>query len=256
MTGEQIQLDCAGTPIEGQAIPITLPKLGKHPQVILFDLWKTLVTSHCREPVWSLQQILGHQVYRSASGQEVLEPDDKFLRYCLTTDIPDAEEFLHRVAITFNCVVRENALAQFTQALKAESGCTAVFWDVEQVLSKLRARGFRLGVVSNLWPFPVRHIFSTMGLGGYFEHCSYSFAVGSRKPEPRIFLEACRKFDVEPHECLMVGDNLEADIKGALGVGMSAALIDRADEIPPQAVANLPDVLHLSSLIELLTVFR
>jgi HAD superfamily hydrolase (TIGR01549 family) len=242
--------------VEDQAVPIVLPKTGKYPRVILFDLWKTLVTSHCREPVWSLQQILGHQWYRSDSGQEVLEPDDKFLRHCLTTDIPDAGEFLHHAAATFNCVVREGALEKFEKVLKGESGCTAIFWDVERVLSELRNRGFRLGVVSNLWPFPVEHIFGTMRLGGYFEHCIYSFEVSSRKPEPRIFLEACRRFSVEPHECLMVGDNLEADVKGALRVGMNTALIDRPREVPSVAVTKFPGVLHLSSLTELLTVLR
>jgi HAD superfamily hydrolase (TIGR01549 family) len=256
MSSEQIWLAAPRSPAADQAIPVALAKPGKYPRVILFDLWKTLVTSHCREPVWSLQQILGHQVYRSASGQEVLEADDEFLRYCLTTNVPDAEEFLHKAAVTFGCGVREGALEKFEKVLKGESSCTAIFGDVEQVLRKLRARGFRLGVVSNLWPFPVGHIFGTIGLGGYFEHCSYSFAVGTRKPEPQIFLEACRKFGVDPHECLMVGDNLEADVKGALRVGMSAALIDRPHEISPLAVVKLPGVLHLSSLTELLTVLR
>ena len=41
---------------------------GRKPKVVLFDLWKTLVTSHCKEPVWNAQRIIGHQVNPVANG--------------------------------------------------------------------------------------------------------------------------------------------------------------------------------------------
>ena len=118
--------------------------------MVLFDLWKTLVTSQCREPVWRLQEVLGHKLCYSDQGQEILEPDDEFLRYCLTTDIADTAAFLKRAAIRFDCAVKEGALEEFAKILSGESGCAAIFWDVWCVLQELRTRGFRLGVVSNL----------------------------------------------------------------------------------------------------------
>ena len=46
--------------------------------------------------------------------------------------------------------------------------------------------------------------------------------VSVRKPNPRIFELACERLGTEPENTLMVGDNLEADIRGALAYGMQA----------------------------------
>lgn len=45
------------------------------------------------------------------------------------------------------------------------------------------------------------------------------------KPEPDFFLQLCRRLAVDPHRCLLVGDNLESDIHGGLSVGMTTALL-------------------------------
>lgn len=46
--------------------------------------------------------------------------------------------------------------------------------------------------------------------------------VAVRKPNPRIFQIACERLGVAPGETLMIGDNLEHDIKGAMAAGMKA----------------------------------
>lgn len=42
------------------------------------------------------------------------------------------------------------------------------------------------------------------------------------KPNPRIFQIACERLGVAPAEVLMIGDNLEQDIMGAMACGMQA----------------------------------
>ena len=49
--------------------------------------------------------------------------------------------------------------------------------------------------------------------------------VGVRKPNPHIFELACDALGSPPEETLMVGDNLEADIQGALSYGMQAVYL-------------------------------
>jgi 4-nitrophenyl phosphatase len=45
------------------------------------------------------------------------------------------------------------------------------------------------------------------------------------KPQPLFFRELCGRLGVAPERCILIGDNLESDIKGAKGVGMTTALV-------------------------------
>jgi len=226
------------------------------PKVVLFDLWKTLVTSHCREPVWRLQKTMGHKLVLpfDSTAPEQFEEDDEFLRFCLTTNEPDPRRFMQLAAERFGCNFDEERLKQFQLILKGESGCVAEFWDVRKTVPLIKEHAI-VGVVSNLWPFPVNHIFHELGLGELFPEDTriYSFAVGHRKPEGEIFLAAANHFGVHPSECLMVGDNLMADCVGATSVGMQAALIDRPHEIPAEQVPA--GIQHMSYLTDLLPRF-
>jgi len=227
----------------------------KRKKRVLLDLWKTLVTSHCREPVWTLQRALGYKLWTpSEGGQEVFEPDDEFLRFCLTTPIADPDEFVREAAKRFGCNVTSRTLLEFEKIIKGESGCVARFEDVNETLQGLADRGYELGVVSNLWPFPAEKIFDINGLGKFFpkENRIFSYETRSRKPESEIYLAGCRQMGVDPRDCIMIGDNLEADVVGALKVGMQAALIDRPGEV---AEHSLPEgAHHLRSLTEILQI--
>lgn len=45
------------------------------------------------------------------------------------------------------------------------------------------------------------------------------------KPEASFFRQCCERLGVEPSRCLLIGDNLESDIAGGLGVGMTTVLL-------------------------------
>ncbi len=64
-------------------------------------------------------------------------------------------------------------------------------------------------------------------------------AVGVRKPDPRIFALACGALGCRPEETVMVGDNLEADVAGALACGMQAVYLDATPGTGYDAMPNL-----------------
>jgi putative hydrolase of the HAD superfamily len=69
---------------------------------------------------------------------------------------------------------------------------------------------------------------------------------GAGKPDPGIFLEACRRLDVAPHEVLHVGDHPEMDVAGAANAGLRSCWIDRGEHPWP---ASLPAAdLHFTTL--------
>jgi HAD superfamily hydrolase (TIGR01509 family) len=104
--------------------------------------------------------------------------------------------------------------------------------DTAPTLRALRARGIRLGIVSNV-PRDLRPIFAAHGLDDLIDAFTHSFEVGAEKPDPAIFLRACEALGTTPGETLMVGDHPIADA-GALKAGLRFHLL------PPDGAANRP----------------
>ena len=126
--------------------------------------------------------------------------------------------------------------------------------DMIEVLRDLRARGYRIGLVSNvsLLPQLMRGDLDRLGVGPLMDATVFSSEIGLRKPDPRIFTEALRRLGSEAAETVFVGDRLYDDATGARGVGMRAiqTVQFRAEEDPEVQ----PDgrIEHLSELPALL----
>jgi putative hydrolase of the HAD superfamily len=101
--------------------------------------------------------------------------------------------------------------------------------DALATLADLRARGLKLGLLSNtsrdLEAFVAHHRLDV-------DAVLTSHAHGKTKPHEAIFRALLAKLGVEPHEAAMVGDQLEDDIEGARAVGMRAVLLDREGRYP------------------------
>ena len=121
------------------------------------------------------------------------------------------------------------------------------------LLDALRARGLRIGLVSNLFDPPalVRELLAEVGLLERLDAIAVSAEVGKRKPHPAVFEHALAELGVEAGDAVMVGDRLREDVGGAQAVGMRAiqALWFAADDAgtpEPDAQAFTPhDVLRL-----------
>jgi FMN phosphatase YigB (HAD superfamily) len=81
-----------------------------------------------------------------------------------------------------------------------------------------------------------------IGLRELFATVLDSSVVGFTKPDPRIFALALERLGVEASDALMVGDSPSADVDGAHGAGIRAALIDPYDFYPWCRVPHFRDV--------------
>jgi putative hydrolase of the HAD superfamily len=72
-----------------------------------------------------------------------------------------------------------------------------------------------------------------IGLAAHFATTVSAREFGVGKPDPRIFHEACRRLDVQPHEVLHIGDDWALDIVGAHGAGMRSAWVRRDAGVEP-----------------------
>lgn len=67
-------------------------------------------------------------------------------------------------------------------------------------------------------------------LNRYFQLILCSEDVGVNKPNKRVFQRALELTNCDPANAVMIGDNIEADIRGAQKVGMSTILFDPKKE--------------------------
>jgi putative hydrolase of the HAD superfamily len=97
-----------------------------------------------------------------------------------------------------------------------------------EMLEMVKERGYAIGLVSDVaWGLPSDYPQRDMEyfrLTEYFDDLVFSTDVGLRKPHPKMFKIALSNLGAEASGSLFVGNSLQCDVKGALGVGMTAVL--------------------------------
>ncbi|GAA1879918.1 HAD family hydrolase [Lapillicoccus jejuensis] len=99
--------------------------------------------------------------------------------------------------------------------------------DTLPVLDALRARGVRVGALSNIG-FDLRPLFERIGLTERLDALVLSYEAGVAKPDPAIFRHALAALGSTPQETLMVGDSWQDDA-GAAGIGVRTLVLPRTD---------------------------
>ncbi len=121
------------------------------------------------------------------------------------------------------------------------------------LLGDLRARGYKLGMITNGFAETHREKISLLALERAFDEILIADEVGMLKPDPRIFRLAAERLGVAPERCAMVGDRFDRDVVGARDVGMFTIWMNVRDETPPAgAVAPHVIVRDLAGVVEAL----
>lgn len=131
--------------------------------------------------------------------------------------------------------------------------------DVAPVLTELRRRGLKVGVLSNtMWPREAHErIFVRDGILELIDGAVYSSEIPWVKPHPEAFRAAMAAIGVsDPASCVFVGDRPYDDIYGAKGLGMRAVLVPNSivpgyDDAVPDAIIS-----RLSELPSYLDIWR
>jgi putative hydrolase of the HAD superfamily len=135
--------------------------------------------------------------------------------------------------------------------------------DVRPLFEALRARGIRIGVLSNtLWPRSEHErVFRRDGVDDLIDAAVYTSEIRWTKPHPDAFRAALDAVGVtDPAEAVFVGDRRWDDVSGARAVGMRAVLVPHST-IPAHQVGGEvtePDavVQRLADLLPLVDSWR
>ncbi len=205
--------------------------MGPALEAVIFDAGNTLIYMP-RQPEEILQELcarLGSPVDLEAARGACHQSEDYYVRHYLGYT-GDQGEFWHRYhAEALRYLGIEDPTGDRAAYLSHGFGRTGVWQpypEAAEVCRQLKARGLRLGVVSN-GSITVEDLLSQVGLLSFFEVVIASQSLAIQKPDPRIFQTALRRLGVDAGRALYVGDLYEVDVLGARGAGLNAVLIDR-----------------------------
>ncbi|HXZ24310.1 MAG TPA: HAD family hydrolase [Methanomassiliicoccales archaeon] len=238
-------------------------------KAVLFDLGHTLINYHndWREPerraVGAVARMVvetgGNGVNESVVSEHLLASLERGRQIKMTEmiEIP-LTEVLDDCFLRFSCGGDEELMVKGLDAFYAvllENRRSVP--GTKEMLETLKDEGYRIGLVSDVaWGLPssypqidMRHYH----LREYFDDLVFSTDVGLRKPNPRIFKIALANVQSSPKEAVYVGNNLQADIKGALGVGMKA-ILKESDFFTPDN--NIVPSAKISTWDELLAILN
>jgi putative hydrolase of the HAD superfamily len=242
-------------------------------RAVLFDLGGTLmyeraawqpVNAQADEVLTNYLCTQGLELNLSTFPREFRKRLDKFFRKREKDLLETTYSFVLRDLLTDKGYgdVSENILREALDHLFA---ITQTNWVLEedalQTLRKLEEDGYRLGLVSNAGDDQdVLQLTRRFAITEYFDFILTSASCNYRKPHQRIFEIALSNWHFLPSEVVMVGDNLDADIRGAQNVGVYAIWLSRraaernGDPLPVRPDAVLSTLFELPAFLDRLQV--
>ena len=112
---------------------------------------------------------------------------------------------------------------------------TNLFPQAHETLSYLQQK-YKLHLISNGFKESTELKIAVTDLAKYFENIVISEVIGINKPDKAIFEFALNAAKAQKEESIMIGDSIEADIRGALSFGMDAIYFNPANKEVPSDV--------------------
>jgi putative hydrolase of the HAD superfamily len=197
-------------------------------KAVLFDFFGTLAPNFMLS---AHKEVLRQMA--SAAGA----PAESFVEHWLATFderatgvFPSARENIRAVCEALNVVPKDHQYdAAMRLRLDFEKLHIAPRSSALSTLRSIKSMGLKTCVVSDCSP-ELPQLWNETPFAPFFDATVFSCDVGIRKPNPKIYLEACRRLSVEPVECFFVGDGGSRELSGATALGMRAVLLAAPEE--------------------------
>lgn len=114
------------------------------------------------------------------------------------------------------------------------------------ILDYLVAKNYQLHIITNGFETTQHSKLKSSGLDKYFKEVITSEGSNSLKPKKEIFEYAFKKAKADPAQSIMIGDNIEVDIQGAINAGIDQVFVNHIN-----ATAEVTPTYEVRSLKEL-----
>ena len=125
---------------------------------------------------------------------------------------------------------------------------TALIDGARETLDYLQSRGYRMGIVSNGFREVQYNKLRSSAIDGYFDPVVLSDDAGVNKPHRRFFDYAVERAGSQAMRNIIIGDNLSADIAGAVDAGWGAIWFNPGRDVPGDGLTGYVWVADLREL--------
>ena len=157
------------------------------------------------------------------------------------------QKFLTKVAKKIDYEILASGIVAYR---RVRSGFLEPYPNVSKVLFEMKRKGIKLAIVSDAPRLKAWIRLVAMKINYLFDVVVTFDDTKEFKPSTKPFKVAFKKLSVKPHECLMVGDRPERDIKGAKQLGMATCFAKYGN---PSASASGADY-EINDIKELLEI--
>jgi len=125
---------------------------------------------------------------------------------------------------------------------------TLLFDNAIAVLEEFKTK-YTLHIISNGFQEIQHYKIEKSGLLPYFKTIVNAETVGVKKPNPKIYHYALDLAGAKPEESIMIGDNLDADVYGALAVGLDAVFFNYKHQKVPVNIKAINTLIELKEFL-------
>ena len=187
-------------------------------KAVFFDLFETLITEKTRSDFQARAPF--HERLGTTEDKSLLwwsENEDA----AMIGKFPDCLVRFTHLCKAVGSPLTENEIVMAAQEHEVWKSkvLSCVEPQIFEMLRAVRARGLKVGVISNALPEEVL-AWRFCPLQDHVDPVVFSCSVGVMKPDREIFELACSRLCVQPSEAYFVGDGGYDELQGAASVGM------------------------------------
>lgn len=137
-------------------------------------------------------------------------------------------EYENKILSSNNIQVNKDLSWKIWQEISLEKYSLRIFDDTKDLLEWLLSKGIKSAGITNM-DIKGDQLMLDLNLTSLLDFIITSYDEKYEKPDKRIFISSINKANVNPEECVYVGDQIESDYIGSKNAGMTPILIDRDD---------------------------
>lgn len=117
-----------------------------------------------------------------------------------------------------------------------------------EILEYLHSK-YQLHIITNGFKEVQQGKLNNSDINRFFSTVTNSEMVGVKKPNPKIFNHALSAAKANTTNSIMIGDNLEADVQGALNIGLDAICFNYHNEVLDTGVKYVDNLIELKQYL-------